>query len=338
MIKAFTKHSPLSKNHLSILRTIFEALLVRKVLLLSLAVLIITLPILYLVIRYQSKVEAAWFNDNWLYRITLTIGNTGAADANKKVKFDIDTATLITAGKLQSDCGDSRFTDINGRVLKYFIDTAGGACNTASTDYYVLVPTIFSGNTVLYHYYGNLSAENGTQSSQFSEATFTPTSGPTGGSEEKSTGPVAYWKFDEGYGTTVNNSTANTTWTGSISGPTWQNEDQCISGKCLYQDGLSNKYTVISSNITSGWAANNDFTINLWFNCKGEGFSAPPYSYLAGLFIHGNSADSGTGGFYLRQASISCANMIFQVSATTVSHSITPNLTSGANKWAMITA
>jgi len=163
------------------------------------------------------------------------------------------------------------------------------------------------------------------------------TAGTPSASEEQSKAPVAYWSFDEGVGTTVFDSSSNKN-NGTLSGPTWLTEDQCISGKCLYQDGLSNKYSVISSNITSGWAANNDFTVNLWFNCKGEGYSAPPYSYLAGLFIHGNSADSGTGGFYLRQSSISCANMIFQVSATTTSNAIAPNLTSGANKWAMITA
>jgi hypothetical protein len=208
----------------------------------SLLFLLVTLPILYLVIKYQSPIEAAWFNDNWLYRATLTIGNTGSADSNKKVKFDIDTATLITAGKMQSDCGDSRFTDINGRALNYYIDTAGGACNTSSTDYYVLVPTIYAGTTVLYHYYGNPSAQNGTQVSQFSEATFTPTSGPTTGTEEKSAGPVAYWKFDEGYGSTTNNSTSTSGINGTLLGstlPTWQSENQCVTGKCLWFNGSS---------------------------------------------------------------------------------------------------
>jgi len=170
-----------------------------------LGVFAIVIPILFL-LRLGNKAEAVWYDESFSYRTSLTIGNSGAADANKKVKFDIDTAPLIAAGKMQGDCGDSRFTDINGRVLRYFIDVNGGACDGASTDYYVLVPIINSGNTVIYHYYGNPQAVDGTENSQFSEATFSPTSGPTAGSEEKSQGPISYWKFDEGYGTTVQDS------------------------------------------------------------------------------------------------------------------------------------
>src|SRR3989344_5272764 len=120
---------------------------------------------LQLFIRPDS-VKAAWFDDAWAYRTKITFGNTGSADANKKVKFDIDTATLITAGKMQSDCGDSRFTDFNGRLLRYYIDSAGGACNTVSTDYYVLIPTINAGNTDIYHYYASPYAANATEAAQ----------------------------------------------------------------------------------------------------------------------------------------------------------------------------
>src|SRR3989344_3238358 len=104
------------------------------------AMIVVIALLVNLIPRYFTKpVSAAWFDEAWSYRTAINFGNTGSADTDKKVKFDIDTATLITAGKMQSDCGDSRFTDINGRALKYFIDTAGGTCNTNSTDYYVLV-------------------------------------------------------------------------------------------------------------------------------------------------------------------------------------------------------
>lgn len=53
-------------------------------------------------LKLSSKSLATWYDDNYLYRQKITIGNTGAADTNKKIKFDIDTATLITAGKMQS--------------------------------------------------------------------------------------------------------------------------------------------------------------------------------------------------------------------------------------------
>src|SRR3989338_772933 len=133
----------------------------------------------------SKESEAGWYDDNWLYRVSLSIGNTGAADSNKKVKLDIDTATLITAGKMQSDCGDSRFTDATGKLLKYYIDTSGGACNGASTDYYVLMESIPVGGSIIYHYYGNTNASNGTEGAQFSESTFTPNSGPTAATEEQ---------------------------------------------------------------------------------------------------------------------------------------------------------
>src|SRR3989344_255929 len=122
-IKEFKKTSP---------KKIFKRVLI--------LVCILSVALIGLFLLSKGDTSAAWLNDNWLYRARITIGNTGAADSDKKVKFDIDTATLITAGKMQSDCGDSRFTDINGQLLRYFIDTSGGACNDASTDYYVLLP------------------------------------------------------------------------------------------------------------------------------------------------------------------------------------------------------
>jgi len=174
----------------------------RKILSSILAILIVLTSVRFAFFQ-PKEVEAAWFNDNWTYRTKITFGNSGAAVNNQKVKFDIDTATLITANKLQSDCGDSRFVDDNGNILRYYLDSSGGACNTSSTDYYVLFPTITSGTNVFYHYYGNPYISNGSEASQFSENTFTPTSGPSSNTEEIAPGPVANWKFDEGYSSSV---------------------------------------------------------------------------------------------------------------------------------------
>lgn len=204
--------------------------------------------------------DAAWFDDSFAYRTPITFTNSGSEVTYQKVKFDVDTATLISAGKMQSDCGDSRFTNANGKVLRYYLDSAGGACNTSSTDYYVLLPVIPVGGNVVYHYYGNPNAANGTEIAQFSETTFSQT--PSTGSEEKAPQPAAYWKFDEGTGTTVNDSTSNKntgTLGASTADPTWQTEDMCISGKCLYFDG-SNDYvqtTPISSLTTN-------FSVGMW--------------------------------------------------------------------------
>lgn len=48
--------------------------------------------------------------------------------------------------------------------------------------------------------------------------------------------PVAYWKLDDGTGTTAKDSSVNQL-NGTITGATWQTEDLCVSGKCLKFDG-----------------------------------------------------------------------------------------------------
>lgn len=78
--------------------------------------------------------------------------------------------------------------------------------------------------------------------------------------------PSAYWKFDDGQGTTAKDSTTNGN-NGTLSGstlPTWQTEDQCISGKCLYFDG-SNSYV---SAYDTGFTTN--FTVSAWIRPKSQ--------------------------------------------------------------------
>ncbi|MCC6167460.1 MAG: DUF2341 domain-containing protein [Caldilineaceae bacterium] len=155
--------------------------------------------------RRSASASSDWYNDDWLYRKSISFGNSGSAESDRKVKVDVDTATLISAGKMQGDCGDVRFTTLNGQALDYYLDSSGGACSTDSTDFWVRIPTVYSGETAIYVYYGDTSAENGTKANQLLQTTFTPTSGPTIASEEQSPGPVAYWKFDEGQGGTAYN-------------------------------------------------------------------------------------------------------------------------------------
>lgn len=167
--------------------------------------------------------SAAWADFAFFFRKTITFNNPGAEVTNQKIKFDIDTQTLISENKMQPDCDDSKFVDANGQVLKFFLDSVNGACNTDFTDYWALIPTIYSGNNTIYFYYGNPSAINRSEPGQFSENTFDPSSTPTFGPEEKNS-VVLYWGFNEGYGPTVydNTSQANngTLGTGS-SAPTY---------------------------------------------------------------------------------------------------------------------
>jgi len=83
-------------------------------------------------------------------------------------------------------------------------------------------------------------------------------------SEEKFPSPAAYWNFDEGYGTTLNDSTQNNN-DGTMgignSAPTWAAEDMCISGKCLKFDG-SNDYVNVATDKSLHF--DNNFTVQGW--------------------------------------------------------------------------
>ncbi|CAN5322876.1 hypothetical protein BH10PAT1_BH10PAT1_1780 [soil metagenome] len=216
----------------------------------------------------NNRVKAAWFDDSYGYRKLITFTHN-AALTNRRVTITIDTATLITAGKMQSNCADSRFTDINGQLLQYQLTAS---CNNASTTYDVVFPTIINGANNGYFYYGNPLALSMSQD----VSGFTSLS-PSGGSpafatEEKGTGPVGYWKFDEGTDNTCQNGTddecdsikSNNMTSGSTTAaPTWQTEDLCVSGKCLFLDG-SNDYAEKTSpvGLPSGNVAK---TISGWF-------------------------------------------------------------------------
>jgi hypothetical protein len=70
----------------------------------------------------------------------------------------MDTASLITGGKMQEDCDDLRVSDSDGSTqLDYWIE---GGCNTSSTQVWVRVPQIPDGGKTIYVYYGNDSAGN----------------------------------------------------------------------------------------------------------------------------------------------------------------------------------
>lgn len=402
---------------------------------------IIVIGLLY-IFNKPAAVEAGWYNDGWMYRQTITITNGGSAQTDFQIEITDDTAALVTAGKLQSDCDDIRLTDINGNVLYHWIED--DTCNTVTTNIWTKLASIPTTATTLYMYYGNPSATNVESGSNifmffddFEDANFTaatwtgtgtgftviggqlyhsntleptnsfptytinnsssfndgiihskmkPTScgssygkslvarytddnnlyiagleawGPadqthigkrvagtwtnldkdvlacststwydlewsisgtsqtlianaitsvatdssfssgnvgvsvdnketaTGAyweyffvrkytatepvagspaSEEKGSGPVAYWKFDEGYGTTTHDATTSSHNGTLTSGPTWQSEDMCVSGKCLKFDGV-NDY--VSIGIGSDYLPLDTFSICAWVKSPG---------------------------------------------------------------------
>jgi hypothetical protein len=59
-----------------VLGWLWQAIVKRKIMLLSLAFLVILIPIAYLTLRYSGKTEAAWYDDNYAYRQRVDITNS----------------------------------------------------------------------------------------------------------------------------------------------------------------------------------------------------------------------------------------------------------------------
>ncbi len=114
--------------------------------------LLLNIPLtMYLVTSKRFSV-LGWFNQGWLYRREIVLSGSGS---NVDVLVPIDTATLISQGKMRSDCGDIRFVDSNDiTALQYWIEDG---CNTTNTQIWIRVPTSTSGKRI-YMYYGNSGA------------------------------------------------------------------------------------------------------------------------------------------------------------------------------------
>ena len=115
---------------------------------------------------------AGWFDENWAYRQTLTISYNGTSTLTEfQVNFALDTLTMASSSKLQTDCDDLRFTTIDGQPINYWIEENNPGCNKATTSVWMKVPTVHgSASTTVYMYYGNPAAtviQSGEKTFQF---------------------------------------------------------------------------------------------------------------------------------------------------------------------------
>jgi hypothetical protein len=70
----------------------------------------------------------------------VTAGYSGSTLTDYDVLIEIDTASLIAAGKMQADCDDLRVTDSDmTTLLDYWIE---GGCNTGSTQVWARMPSM----------------------------------------------------------------------------------------------------------------------------------------------------------------------------------------------------
>src|SRR5258708_2724515 len=132
----------------------------RKFASILLSLVIIISSLLVYLFAIQKNANAEWFDENWYYREQITITNNGSAQTNYQIEVIVDTQTLITNSKLQSSCNDLRFTDPNGKLYPYWIETG---CNTTSTLVWVQVASIPTVPSYMYMYYANPSAPSVSQ-------------------------------------------------------------------------------------------------------------------------------------------------------------------------------
>ena len=100
-----------------------------------------------------------WMDANWTFRKSIEVANSaGEILTDENVLIEIDTESLISSSKLQSDCDDLRFVDSDGETsIDYWVE---GGCNTANTRVWVEIPSLPIAGQNIYFYYGNPSAVN----------------------------------------------------------------------------------------------------------------------------------------------------------------------------------
>lgn len=300
----------------------------QRILLCSIAVILILAPIVAYSLTHLQKSEAAWFNTDWSFRKAINI--TAHTSAETNVYLNLTGGNALNTSdttRFKTNCGDLRFTDINGKVLPYFIVSG---CGTSTTVIHVFMQNFPAGAQTVYYYYGNPSAPNGFSTSDFAQAASGVTIGSLG-AEENGAAPVLYFKFDEGQGTVANDSSSNSTDGTLINSPKWQTENQCISGKCLYFDGSSNSYVDAGNNLN--FATTDSFTVSTWFKTtslasqgtiinKGQNAVCFNYAFFVntnGSITFGNTSGEST----IIPAGTISANTWYHFEAVYVSGSIT---------------
>jgi hypothetical protein len=161
------------------------------------------------------NIQAFWLL-GWQYRQTITIDNTASGNAltDYQVLIVLNTTSLISQGKMNSDCSDIRFTDSDGSLINYWLESG---CNSANTKIWVKVPSIPASSTkTIYVYYGNPSATS------------------------QSNGTTTFLLFDDFDGTSLDTNT----WGYGTNNPTYTTYS--VTGGYLYLkilSGGSNYYT-----------------------------------------------------------------------------------------------
>lgn len=239
---------------------------------------------------------SAWYDDSYAYRQPFSFTHDAAISSERSITFSLDTAELITAGAMQADCDDTRFTDINGKLLRFQLT---GTCNDAATTYEVVFPQIFNGTNTGYVYYGNPSAVSASVDVS-SVTALTPSGGDpaitTRTNEEKAPSPALYLAFDEGTGSFTKDSTSNQNNAGIV-GASWQTQKLCLSGNCLFYDGVDDRSIATNSaSIDFDQGLSTGFTIQGWVRVNSDGENSVGQIFNKGSTTYLRTTNEGAGG------------------------------------------
>lgn len=97
----------------------------------------------------------AWWDTSFQYRLPVNITNAGPSLTDYQANITINTSSLISAGKMRPDCADLRFANATDSSFPYWIESG---CNSGVTRIWVKVPSLPSGTSAIYAYYGKPSA------------------------------------------------------------------------------------------------------------------------------------------------------------------------------------
>lgn len=117
--------------------------------------------ILAILLLFLSLATATWWDYDWTHKVPCYINTSVPSSlSNFPAHCILDTVTLISSGKMLSDCSDIRLINqYDNDSLNFEIEA--GTCNTTKTVIWVGIPsTNATGNNTAYIYYGNAGASD----------------------------------------------------------------------------------------------------------------------------------------------------------------------------------
>lgn len=115
---------------------------------------------LLFLLSFANFSNAAWWNTDYAYKRSCVINSTVSSTLTDFPAYCVvNTAALISAGKMQSNCNDLRIIN-SGETTQYSHEIEQTTCNTTTTIVWFKHPSLASGNQTVYVYYGNPSATN----------------------------------------------------------------------------------------------------------------------------------------------------------------------------------